>query len=73
MVLFSPLFKKQTDNQCEALLHDPVFTGGEVVFGGVDEGNPEVEHEIEEEGTSVLGQEHLQNKEIGRASCRERV
>lgn len=24
-------------------LYDPVFTGGKVIFGWVDEGNPEVE------------------------------
>lgn len=25
-------------------LYDPVLAGGEVIFGGVDEGNTEVEH-----------------------------
>lgn len=40
-------------------LYDPVFTGGEVIFGRVDEGNSEVEHQIEDEWTHILGQEDL--------------
>lgn len=35
----------------------PVFAGGEVVFGGVDEGNPEVEEQVDDQRPRVLRQE----------------
>lgn len=37
-----------------------MFAGGEVVFGGVDEGNPEVEEQVDDQGPGVLRQEDLQ-------------
>lgn len=40
-------------------LHDPVLAGGEVILGGVYEGNPEVEHEVDEQRPDILGEEHL--------------
>lgn len=42
------------------LLDHPVFAGGEVVFGGVDEGNPEVEEQVDDQRPRVLRQENLQ-------------
>lgn len=36
------------------LLYNPVFTGGEVIFGWVDERNSEVEQQIDYQRTSVL-------------------
>lgn len=36
-------------------LYNPVFTGGKVIFGWVDEGNPEVEQQIDDQWTGVLG------------------
>lgn len=42
------------------LLDHPVFAGGEVVFGGVDEGNPEVEEQVDDQRPRVLRQEDLQ-------------
>lgn len=53
-------------------LYDPVFAGGEVVLGGVDEGQSEIEHQIDEERSDALGQEHLTEKrkwERGWAVC----
>lgn len=35
-------------------MYNPVFTGGKVIFGWVDEGNPEVEQQIDDQWTSVL-------------------
>lgn len=43
-------------------LYDPVFTSGKVIFGCVDEGNPEVEHQIDDQGTSILCQEDLKKR-----------
>ena len=36
-----------------------MFAGGEVVFGCIDEGNPEIKHQIEEQWAGVLCEEHL--------------
>lgn len=44
------------------LLYDPVFAGGEVVFGCIDEGNPEVEQQINDQGAGVLRQEDLKKR-----------
>lgn len=41
------------------LLNDPVFAGREVVFGCVDEGNPEVEEQVDDQRARVLRQEDL--------------
>lgn len=41
------------------LLYDPVFAGGKVIFGCIDEGNPEVEQQINDQRASVLGQKDL--------------
>lgn len=35
-------------------MYNPVFTGGKVIFGWVDEGNPEVEQQIDDQWTGVL-------------------
>lgn len=40
-------------------LHHCVPAGREVVFVAVDEGHPEVEEQVDEEGPCVLGQEDL--------------
>ena len=40
-------------------LHDPVLAGGEVVLGVVYKGQPEVEHQVHEQGAHAFGQEHL--------------
>ena len=41
-------------------LYDPVFTGGKVIFGCIDEGNPEVEHQIDDQRTRILCQKDLE-------------
>lgn len=38
-----------------------MFTGGEVIFGCIDEGNSEVEQEIDDQRTGVFCQENLKN------------
>lgn len=43
----------------EYSLNHPVLAGGEVVFGRVDERNAEVKHQVDEQRSGVLGQEHL--------------
>lgn len=48
------------DSYGSYLLDHPVFAGGEVVFGGVDERNPEVEEQVDDQGPGVLCQEDLQ-------------
>lgn len=40
-------------------MYNPVFTGGEVIFGSVDEGNPEVEQQIDDQRSGVFCQKHL--------------
>lgn len=49
-------------------LYDPVFTGGEVIFGCIDEGDPEVEHQIDDQGSGVLCQKDLRGKKKDRRS-----
>lgn len=44
-------------------LYDPVFAGGKVIFGGVDERNPEVEHQIDDQRAGILCQKDLKKKE----------
>lgn len=51
---FPILFYSVTD-----LLYDPVFAGGKVIFGRIDEGNPEVEQQINDQRTRVLSQKDL--------------
>lgn len=43
-----------------------MFTGGKVIFGCVDERNPEVEHQIDDQRAGVLCQKHLKEKNVGR-------
>lgn len=43
-------------------LYHPVFAGGEVIFGRVDERNPEVEHQIDDQRASILCQKDLEKK-----------
>lgn len=51
---FPILFFNVTD-----LLYDPVFAGGKVIFGSIDEGNSEVEQQINDQRTGVLSQKDL--------------
>ena len=46
-------------------LYDPVFTGSKVIFRCVDEGNPEVEHQVDDQGTGILSQKDLKERRIG--------
>lgn len=46
-------------------LYDPVFTGGKVIFGCVDEGNPEVEHQIDDQRAGILCQKDLKERRTG--------
>lgn len=39
-----------------------MFTGSKVIFGCIDEGNPEVEHQIDDQRTGILCQEDLKRK-----------
>lgn len=43
-------------------LYNPVFTRGEVIFGCVDEGNPEVEHQVDDQRTGILCQKDLKKE-----------
>lgn len=43
-----------------------MLAGGEVVFGGVDEGNPEVEEQVDDQRPGVLRQEDLHARQEGR-------
>lgn len=42
-----------------------MFTGGKVIFGSVDEGNSEIEHQIEDQRTGVLGEKDLKKRGTG--------
>lgn len=44
-------------------MYDPVFTGSKVIFGCIDEGNSEVEHQIDDQRTGILGQEDLRKRQ----------
>lgn len=39
-----------------------MFAGGEVIFWSVNEGNPEVEHQVDDQRTSILCQKDLMKK-----------
>lgn len=43
-------------------LYDPVFTGGKIIFRSINEGNPEVEHQIDDQRTSILRQKYLKKE-----------
>lgn len=48
-----------------------MFAGFEVILGGVDEGQSEIEHQVDDERSDALSQEHLtEGKKWGeRMSC----
>lgn len=52
------------------LLHHPVFTGRKVIFGGVDEGNPEVEQQVDDKRAGVLRQKDLEQSRQERSEPR---
>lgn len=46
-------------------LYDPMFTGGKVIFRCVDEGNPEVKHQVDDQRAGIFSQKDLKERWTG--------